>query len=140
MRKLLFTLLSAVSLALVLTACNNSHEDWSWDPMQWQFSATTATDSLGEYVVVPTQGATYRFVCKNYNWFWVQSVTENDTVRSFGAADIKARSYTARFTTVQWNADTLQVTITRNSTGRPRRATIGIEAGDVFCQWRFVQQ
>lgn len=111
-----------------LTACDDEQVG-KWPPMEWE------PDVKDEPMTVDAAGYTYRFTCKNYGYFRINDIADGDIrYRPTDAGHAQGDWYS-----VTAEGATLTVSISPNDTGMQRRLAIGIESGDTFCSFGFVQ-
>jgi len=133
LRKLLFIL----SAAFVLSSCSSTALDGDWDPMKWNAEQKLTSDN-GAYII-PADGETITFVCKNYSKPWMSEANVNG---KYFFPDYEANDY--KSVTGDWFAASIQdnrlsVTFTEN-TAAERSVAITVTAGDIFYTFKFRQK
>lgn len=140
-------ILTAISAALFLTACND--KDGDWDPMKWEKASYASIKIDGKkYIEVPRQGGTYTFSCKNYQGFLlsafnITTYSDDSTMEkqqynnSFGN-DWNSQHMSIDGCTVDVDGNTM--TVNFDNSEAHRIYEVDITAGDIFDTFRFVQQ
>lgn len=129
MKKLLLCLLAGV---MSLTSCDVSDPDGLADPMKW---STVPSGLKNGELNVEAAGGSCLFVCKNYKNYWIASVEEGGKfLEMTSGKEIKGDWYLIKVEDHQ-----LKVVINRNETGTSRSFTVGVQAGNAFDAFKFVQ-
>lgn len=135
-------LILAFGMAGLLTACSDSL-DGTGEPMKWKTSVETVKDAHGKYVSVPKEGGTYTFTCKNYDSFWFSDVVGNQDGKSqhYYPDDMKDPHHIVVSSWAQMNCKgrDLIVEIQPNTGSSERTLTVGIQVGNIFGSFRFIQ-
>lgn len=118
-------------LLIILTtifSCELNSEDGRWDPMKW------TSDRHGDprNITAAAEGGTYLLKCTNYGGPWISSVTSPDTT-------IYGLSKEQDFHHIQYDwydvlakGNTFYITLLPNTTGKERKLSIDVTAGDIF--------
>lgn len=129
MKKLFLCLLVGV---ISLTSCDVSDPDGLADPMKW---STVPSGLKNGELNVDAEGGSCLFVCKNYKNYWIASVEEGGKfLEMTSGKEIKGDWYLIKVEDHQ-----LKVVINRNETGTSRSFTVGVQAGNAFDNFKFVQ-
>ena len=118
-------------LLIVLTtifSCELNSEDGRWDPMKW----TSNQQGDPRKITATAEGGTYQLKCTNYGGPWISSVTSPDTT-------IYGLSKEQDFHHIQYDwydvlakGNTFYITLLPNTTGKERKLSIDVTAGDIF--------
>lgn len=136
-KNILFWMCAAVLALAGLTSCNLSKEDGDWDPMKWSAEQELSVDN--NYYVIPAEGATVSFICKNYSAPWM---SEAATGGRFYLPDYEKGDYRnikGDWFTASTNNNRLTITFTENAE-TDRYISITVTAGDIFYSFRFKQK
>lgn len=129
MKKLLLCLLVGV---ISLTSCDVSDPDGLADPMKW---STVPSGLKNGELNVDAEGGSCLFVCKNYKDYWISDVKEEGVFKEMTSnKEFKGDWYLIKVEDHQ-----LKVVINRNETGASRSFTVGVQAGNAFDAFKFVQ-
>lgn len=129
MKKLLLCLLAGV---ISLTSCDVSDPDGLADPMKW---STVPSGLKNGELNVEAAGGSCLFVCKNYKDYWISDVKEEGVFKEMTSnKEFKGDWYLIKVEDHQ-----LKVVINRNETGTSRSFTVGVQAGNAFDNFKFVQ-
>lgn len=141
------------SLALLLFAlCNSSCDslDGDWDTMEWQKVVTEKVKANGESCyLIPIQGGTYQFKCKNYESFWISHArilgsplwNEKGNYIYPETGDGIGNTYqnlSAEGIRVSIEGNTVNVIFDENQSFA-KFVEVTVTAGDIFDTFRFVQ-
>ncbi len=159
MKRMLFFLLLAMTMTW-LTGCDSCAEDGDWDPMKWADTNYQTSKHNGQHTyVVPQQGGTLTFRCKNYQGFWlthiryldenskIVEVTHGGTLWGDNTWEESPDSVKMDMYTLQCDLCTakvqeegiLDVTFQPNLSDA-RYLTVGLQAGDTFYTFYFEQE
>ena len=129
MKKLFLCLLAGV---MSLTSCDVSDPDGLADPMKW---STVPSGLKNGELNVEAAGGSCLFVCKNYKDYWISDVKEEGVFKEMTSnKEFKGDWYLIKVEDHQ-----LKVVINRNETGASRSFTVGVQAGNAFDNFKFVQ-
>ena len=128
-----------VLLALTFTACSQSALEGDWDPMKW--TAEESYQMVDGIFMVPQEGATFTFTCKNYSKPWVSDARQGgiylrpqepqpETPYDFNI--IVGDTFRAEI-----HDNIFTVTFTPNTATSSRLVSITVTAGDIFYTFRF---
>ena len=133
---LLIILLTAVA---GLVSCGDE-PDGKWDKMKWK-SLSGLTKENGVYIV-PADGGTYAFECKNYSSPWLSGIlADGEPVFYPSGEQDDFHSYTGDWFSVLCDHATVTVTIQPlDGSTTSRSLNVGITAGDIFDSIDFVQR
>ena len=140
MKKKLFAMMLAVIGILSFASC--SKDDGDWDPMKWESYSyeTTRLPDGTRAITVPQSGGTFTFKCTNYNYLWIESVTEG--INDKNVKNIPSDNYTyieTNSTTVQVEGKKLTVTFAPNDTQTEREIRVNVSVGDTGDKFVFRQ-
>ena len=129
--------LAALVLVLLTTIsnCTNREDESRWTPMKW------TSDYTGDprNITVPTEGGNYKLVCNSYQTLRFTSMTTDNSSVQYGkeiiSSGIQGGWYSAELT-----GNKLTITVTPNTTGKVRKLSIGVKAGDAFDRVRITQE
>ena len=129
MKKLLLCLLASV---MSLTSCDVSDPDGLADPMKW---STVPSGLKNGELNVDAEGGSCLFVCKNYKHYWIASVKEEGVFKEITSGE----EFKGDWYLIKVEDHQLKVIINRNETGASRSFMVSVEAGNVFDEFKFVQ-
>lgn len=84
---------------------------------------------------VEAEGGSSLFACKNYKSFWIASVKEEGEFKE----TTSHKEFEGGWYLVKVEDNKLKVIINRNETNASRSFTICVEAGNIFDEFKFVQ-
>ena len=116
----------AALLLIVLTtlfSCELNSEDGRWDPMKW--TSNRQGDPRAE-------GGTYQLKCTNYGGPWIHNVTSQDTTIFGSSKEQDFRHIKYDWYDVLAKENTFYITLLPNTTGKERKLSIDVTAGDIF--------
>lgn len=130
-------IISAVLAIAGLTSCNTSTEDGDWEPMKWSAEQVLSVDN--NYYVIPAEGATVSFICKNYGAPWMSDAITGGIqfLPDYEKGDY--RNIKGDWFAASTNENRLTVTFTEN-TASDRYISITVTAGDIFYTFLFKQK
>jgi hypothetical protein len=136
-KNILFWMCAAVLALAGLTSCNLSKEDGDWDPMKWSAEQEYSMDN--GYYVIPAEGATISFICKNYSAPWMSEAATGGRYYfpNYEAGDY--RNIKGDWFQATTSQDRLTVIFTEN-TATDRYLSVTATAGDIFCTFLFKQK
>ena len=70
------TLFLLLMTSIMLFSCEG--KDGDWDPMIWESNDVSNINKKQNNIEVPQVGKSYVFTCKNYKYFWVYAIRENE--------------------------------------------------------------
>ena len=124
-----------VGFFTTLVSCSENELDCNWEPMKWEADYPGNPKSI----VVPAEGGTYKLVCTNYQTLRFANKTVDDSSVIYGeeviSTGIMGRWYTAELT-----GNTLTITIKPNTTGKIRKVSFGVRAGDAVDRVKITQE
>lgn len=140
---------AAMLVCLTITACVPFlfHEacDGLWEPMEWSHPRYETVKMDGEkYYLVPVEGGSFGFRCKNYRGPWLGThkfIVRGETTYSYQDEDRAEDSfshYENDWCRVTAEGDSIKVWFDANKS-TVRRAIIGVTAGDIFDEFKFLQ-
>ena len=121
----------AALLLIVLTtifSCELNSEDGRWNPMKW----TSNRQEDPRKITATAEGGTYQLKCTNYGGPWISSVTDADTVIYAGSKEQDFRHIKYDWYDVLAKENTFYITLLPNTTGKERKLSIDVTAGDIF--------
>ena len=104
-------------LLTTLFSCELNFEDGRWDPMKW----TSNRPGDPRKITATAEGGTYQLKCTNYGGPWINNVTSQDTT-IFGSSKEQDLA----------KENTFYITLLPNTTGKERKLSIDVTAGDIF--------
>ena len=118
-------------LLIVLTtifSCELNSEDGRWTPMKW------TSDRHGDprNITAAAEGGTYLLKCTNYGGPWISSVTSPDTTIYGFSKEQDFHHIQYDWYDVLAKGNTFYITLLPNTTGKERKLSIDVTAGDVF--------
>lgn len=135
MKKVIFA--AVLMMVSILSSC--SDEDGDWPPIKWKTSVVTNKEGK---VVVPSQGASYVFICTNYTP-WVDQMSEiidgQEVYYQRSYADGNSNVSSPWVTSLEKD-NTITITVAPNETGKEREMAVSFTAGDVFDYFVFQQE
>ena len=121
---------------LGFSSCGSEEPIGKWENMKW-----TNVDNLknvnGVYLL-PAEGGTYTFLCRNYEQPWISSVTVNG---EYPEGYENSRVFNGEWFTVKFEGNKLIITVQSlpQSLGS-RGFDLMVTAGDIFDKFIFNQQ
>lgn len=148
MRRLLFALLAV----LAICSCDNTPMDGDWPPMKWdKTNYQIVKEDNSSYYLVPAEGGTFTFHCKNYNGFWIgdgrfeydgqvwhlcEVYEENANNPNF---ERDWHHFAYNWIEVTAKKDAVLEVVFQPNDGAERKADITVTAGDIFYTFAFKQ-
>lgn len=139
MKTKLFLVLAIIGLVFTFAACGDD-EDGNWKPMQW--SGYSKNKDI--VINVDAKGGSNILHCKNYDGLGISEVNET-------SGDYSKQYYTHTDSTftefhfatdwadIQCSGAQLQVVLKPNDSGKERTLNVGVTAGDIFDNIKFIQ-
>lgn len=121
----------AALLLIVLTtlfSCELNSEDGRWDPMKW----TSNRQGDPRKITATAEGGTYQLKCTNYGGPWIDNVTSQDTTIFGASKEQDSRHIKYDWYDVLAKENTFYITLLPNTTGKERKLSIVVTAGDIF--------
>lgn len=115
----------------MLFSCSEHEEPriGEWDSMKmYRIGMTTERIGNGKTFQVPAAGASYHFACANYEYFWVNSIAQDDKYLPL------PKEHSIVVKNGKWD-----VAFAPNTTGKARRFEYTLQAGDTFFTINFEQ-
>lgn len=115
-----------------LVSCKEEMQDGDWPPMEWE-NVTYATKTINNnsHYIVPKEGGSYTFVCKNYRM---------PIPRLFCSYDNSGKNWEQNlFTEAKCKDYSVTITFAPNDT-TTRIAYAEFSVGDAGCVLNFVQE
>jgi hypothetical protein len=135
MKRILFILLAL--LPVILPSCGDDVMG-DWDPMEWKSENNKKVSA--RTFDVSAAGQTVTYYCKNYDGFWLSSVTLDGTVEGrISDEDFDAKNVSSVWGSAVVDGNKLTVTIKPNTTGAAREVSLSVTAGDIFDNFTFEQ-
>lgn len=130
--------MSAAVLTLAgLTSCDTTTRDGDWDPMKWSAEQELSVDN--NYYVIPAEGATVSFICKNYSAPWISNAATGGIYYLPDYEKGDYRNIKGDWFAASTNENRLTVTFTENIAS-DRYISVTVTAGDIFYSFRFKQK
>ena len=127
---LLFVLLSTIF------SCNKyTDDDLHRVTMNW------TSDYTGDprNITVPANGGTYKLVCTSYQTLRFASMTVDDSSTQYGE-EVISTGILGKWFTAELTGNTLTITIKPNTTGKIRKVSFGVRAGDAVDRVKITQE
>ena len=127
---LLFVLLSTIF------SCNKyTDDDLHRVTMNW------TSDYTGDprNITIPAEGGTYKLVCTNYQTLRFASRTVDDSSVIYGE-EVISTGIVGEWSTAELTGNTLTITIKPNTTGKIRKVSFGLRAGDAVDRVKITQE
>ena len=127
--------LIAFILCTIVTLVSCESYDGDWDPMEWKTSVKVHKNKKGEKsIVVPPEGGTFVFHCKNYECFWIGNILVNGE----GVFNHEGDFHTCQgdWGSVECKMNKLTVKVSPATTKNNDVIGVSITAGDI---WDFFQ-
>ncbi|MBR5037985.1 MAG: hypothetical protein IKX65_04605 [Prevotella sp.] len=136
-KNFVFRIISVVLFLAGLTSCDTETRDGDWHPMKWSAEQELSVDN--NYYVIPAEGATVSFVCKNYSAPWMSDVATGGRyyLPNYETGDYK--NIKGDWFAASTNENRLTVTFTEN-TASDRYISVTVTAGDIFYTFLFKQK
>ena len=115
-------------LLTTLFSCELNSEDGRWDPMKW----TSNRPGDPRKITATAEGGTYQLKCTNYGGPWISSVTSPDTTIYGSSKEQDFRHIKYDWYDVLAKGNTFYITLLPNTTGKERKLSIDVTAGDIF--------
>lgn len=130
MSKLKKSMFAALLLIVLITifSCELNSEDGRWDPMKW----TSNRPGDPRKITATAEGGTYHLKCTNYGGPWIDSVTSPDTTIYGSSKEQDFRHIKYDWYDVLAKENTFYITLLPNTTGKERKLSIDVTAGDIF--------
>lgn len=129
----------ATLLLVLLTTLFSCSKDTVDELHRATFKWTTDYTGDPRNITVPAEGGTYKLVCANYQTLRFANKTVDDSSVIYGeeviSTGIMGRWYTAELT-----GNTLTITIKPNTTGKIRKVSFGVRAGDAVDRVKITQE
>ncbi|MBQ3364808.1 MAG: hypothetical protein IJG42_12760 [Muribaculaceae bacterium] len=131
----LFILLAIVLLGV--SSCGSDEPDGKWEKMKWH-NVANLMNQQGVYLI-PEEGGTFVFQCRNYSNPWITSVTVDGV--SISIDNSSNKEYNGEWCTVKFEGSNLSITAQPLPASVERRnLDIRVTAGDIFDTLPFAQQ
>ena len=126
-------------VATGLFSCGDE-PDGKWDKMKWKNLSGLAKEN-GTYIV-PADGGTFAFECKNYSAPWLSGIMANGKPVYYpGGEQDDFHSFAGEWFSVLCDHSTVTVTIQPlDETTTSRSLNVGVTAGDIFDSIDFLQR
>lgn len=114
-----------------VTSCSDDDE---WDAMKWTASTEVTENNSVE---VPVEGASYSFVCTNYNKVWLSGINEKGETLDLSSQN---GSIQREWGSLECKDNVLTVTFLKNETESNRDIEINVTAGNISDKFNFNQK
>ena len=139
MKKAALLLIILLATVACLVSCGDDEPIGLWDKMKWK-DLSGLTKENGIYIV-PADGGTYAFECKNYSSPWLSGIVDNDVNVYPNASQYDPHAFTGDWFSVLCDHATVTVTIQPLDESTDSRSLhVGVTAGDIFDSIDFVQR
>lgn len=130
MSKLKKSMFAALLLIVLTTlfSCELNSEDGRWDPMKW----TSNRPGDPRKITATAEGGTYQLKCTNYGGPWISSVTSPDTTIYGSSKEQDFRHIKYDWYDISAKENIFYITLLPNTTGKERKLSIVVTAGDIF--------
>ena len=129
----------AALLLIILTTIFSCRKNTDDDINRTTFKWTSDYTGDPRNITVPAEGGTYKLVCANYQTLRFANKTVDNSSVIYGeeviSTGIMGRWYTAELT-----GNTLTITIKPNTTGKIRKVSFGVRAGDAVDRVKITQE
>lgn len=129
----------ATLLLVLLTTLFSCSKDTVDELHRATFKWTTDYTGDPRNITVPAEGGSYKLVCADYQTLRFANKTVDDSSVIYGeeviSTGIMGRWYTAELT-----GNTLTITIKPNTTGKIRKVSFGVRAGDAVDRVKITQE
>ena len=118
-------------LLIVLTtlfSCELNSEDGRWTPMKW----TSNRQGDPRKITATAEGGTSLLKCTNYGGPWIDNVTSQDTTIFGSSKEQDFRHIKYDWYDISAKENTFYITLLPNTTGKERKLSIVVTAGDIF--------
>ena len=115
-------------LLTTLFSCELNSEDGRWDPMKW----TSNRQGDPRKITATAEGGTYQLKCTNYGGPWINNVTSQDTTIFGSSKEQDFHHIQFDWYDVLAKGNTFYITLLPNTTGKERKLSIDVTAGDIF--------
>ena len=115
-------------LLTTLFSCELNSEDGRWDPMKW----TSNRPGDPRKITATAEGRTYQLKCTNYGGPWINNVTSQDTTIFGSSKEQDFRHIKYDWYDISAKENTFYITLLPNTTGKERKLSIDVTAGDIF--------
>lgn len=126
-KKSTFTALLLIVL-ITIFSCELNSEDGRWDPMKW----TSNRPGDPRKITATAEGGTYLLKCTNYGGPWINNVTSQDTTIFGSSKEQDFHHIQYDWYDVLAKGNTFYITLLPNTTGKERKLSIDVTAGDIF--------
>ena len=129
----------ATLLLVLLTTLFSCSKDTVDELHRATFKWTTDYTGDPRNITVPAEGGTYKLVCADYQTLRFANMAAEESAAQYGdkviSTGIVGRWYTAELT-----GNTLTITIKPNTTGKIRKVSFGVRAGDAVDRVKITQE
>ena len=135
LKNVTFVALLLVLLTTLFSCSKNTIDDIHRTTFKW------TSDYTGDprNITVPAEGGTYKLVCADYQTLRFANMAAEESAAQYGdkviSTGIAGRWYTAELT-----GNTLTITIKPNTTGKIRKVSFGVRAGDAVDRVKITQE
>ena len=129
----------ATLLLVLLTTLFSCSKDTDNGIHRTTFKWTSDYTGDPRNITVPAEGGTYKLVCADYETLRFANMVVDESAAQYGdkviSTGIVGRWYTAELT-----GNTLTITIKPNTTGKIRKVSFGVRAGDAVDRVKITQE
>lgn len=139
MKRIFYHAALLLAVSFLSNACSTEGRDGDWNSMEWK---TTVLFDRNDEVRIPRGGGVYRMECTNYAQFWIYALIENDVLYRDGYPDAlnSPVHITGKWSEAYIEKNAVTVKIAPNESGKQRRLELGLEVGDTFSRFKFIQR
>ena len=135
LKNITFIALLLVLLTTLFSCSKNTDDDINRTTFKW------TSDDTGDprNITVPAEGGTYKLVCTNYQTLRFANKTVDDSSVIYGE-EVISTGILGKWFTAELTGNTLTITIKPNTTGKIRKVSFGIRAGDAVDRVKITQE
>ena len=122
---------------LGFSSCGSDEPDGKWDKMKWT-NVNNLMNVNGVYLL-PEEGGSYTFTCRNYNTIWISSVTVDGV--QYALDNDSRLAFNGEWCTLKVEGNKLIITAqTMPGSLETRNIDVTMTAGDIFDTINFSQR
>ena len=129
----------AALLLIILTTIFSCRKNTDDDINRTTFKWTSDYTGDPRNITVPAEGGTYKLVCANYQTLRFASKTVDDSSVIYGE-EVISTGIVGKWFTAELTGNTLTITIKPNTTGKIRKVSFGVRAGDAVDRVKITQE
>ena len=135
LKNITFVALLLVLLTTLFSCSKNTIDDIHRATFKW------TSDYTGDprNITVPAEGGTYKLLCTSYQTLRFASMTVDNSSVKYGE-EVISTGIVGRWYTAELTGNTLTITIKPNTTGKIRKVSFGVRAGDAVDRVKITQE